>query len=52
MDLKGEYLKYWDHLKIDNLVQKDNFIRFFLDVSTCVESCDEFRQCLAACGMK
>jgi hypothetical protein len=45
--VRQEFIACWDNLKEDNLILYDNFLRFFKDVSSCVESDEDFFQILS-----
>ena len=51
-DVLDEYLRTWDNLKDDDLITAENFAEYFYDISTCVESDEDFTQCLHSCGYK
>lgn len=52
VDCEHEYQYSWDNLKEEDVITQDGFRQFFCDVSTCVESDDDFRQLLKALGYK
>ena len=49
-DVLEEYVKTWDNLKDDDLISEKNFEEYFYDISTCIETDEDFLQCLKACG--
>ena len=51
-DLLEEYSINWDNLKEDNRVTENDFRQFFYDVSSCVQSDDDFTQILKSLGYK
>ena len=48
----NDYLTTWDDLKEDDLITEDNFIKYFNDISTCIESDEDFKQCFYALGLR
>ena len=51
-DLVEEYSINWDNLKEDNRVTENDFRQFFYDISSCVQSDDDFTQILRSLGYK
>lgn len=51
-DVEKEYLVSWDNLKEDNFITEENFLHFFEDISSCVESDEDFLQILHSLGYK
>ena len=51
-DLEEEYAINWDNLKEDNRVTENNFRQFFYDISSCVQSDEDFTQILKSLGYK
>ena len=52
VDANNEYNISWDNLKEDDRIEEDQFREFFLDVSTCVDTDEDFTQILKALGYK
>ena len=50
--IRMEYEKYWDRLKIDDVISEEHFKQFFYDVSSVVENDRDFTQILKALGYK
>ena len=50
--IRMEYEKYWDRLKIDDTISEEHFKQFFYDVSSVVENDRDFTQILKALGYK
>ncbi len=50
--IRIEYEKYWDRLKIDDTISEEHFKQFFYDVSSVVENDRDFTQILKALGYK
>ena len=50
--IRMEYEKYWDRLKIDDIISSEHFKQFFYDVSSVVENDRDFTQILKALGYK
>ena len=50
--IRMEYEKYWDRLKIDDIISEEHFKQFFYDVSSVVENERDFTQILKALGYK
>ena len=50
--IRMEYEKYWDRLKIDDTISEEHFKQFFYDVSSVVENDTDFTQILKALGYK
>ena len=50
--IRMEYEKYWDRLKIDDTISEEQFKQFFYDVSSVVENDRDFTQILKALGYK
>lgn len=50
--IRMEYEKYWDRLKIDDVISEEHFKQFFYDVSSVVETDKDFIQILKALGYK
>ena len=47
-----EYENYWDELKIDDVLNEEQFRQFFYDISSCVQKDDDFTQILKSLGYK
>jgi Ca2+-binding EF-hand superfamily protein len=50
--IRMEYEKYWDRLKIDDTISEEHFKQFFYDISSVVENDRDFTQILKALGYK
>jgi len=50
--IRMEYEKYWDKLKVDDVISEEHFKQFFYDVSSVVENDKDFTQILKALGYK
>ena len=50
--IRMEYEKYWDRLKVDDTISEEHFKQFFYDVSSVVENDRDFTQILKALGYK
>ena len=50
--IRMEYEKYWDRLKIDDTISEEHFKQFFYDVSSVVDNDKDFTQILKALGYK
>ena len=50
--IRMEYEKYWDKLKVDDVISEEHFKQFFYDVSSVVENDRDFTQILKALGYK
>ena len=50
--IRLEYEKYWDKLKIDDTISEEHFKQFFYDVSSVIENDKDFTQILKALGYK
>jgi len=50
--IRMEYEKYWDRLKIDDTISEEHFKQFFYDVSSVVDDDKDFTQILKALGYK
>ena len=50
--IRMEYEKYWDRLKIEDVISEEHFKQFFYDVSSVVENDRDFTQILKALGYK
>ena len=50
--IRMEYEKYWDRLKIDDVISEEHFKQFFYDISSVVENDRDFTQILKALGYK
>ena len=48
----NDYVTTWDNLKEDDLITEENFIKYFNDISTCIESDEDFKQCFYALGLR
>ena len=48
----NDYVTTWDNLKEDDLITEEDFVKYFNDISTCIESDEDFKQCLYALGLK
>lgn len=49
-EVKNEFLTLWDNLKEDNLVTEDNFLKYYIDISSCILDDQDFLRCLNALG--
>lgn len=47
-----EFSYSWDGLKEDDIVTEENFLKFFADVSSVIQTKEVFVECLRSCGMK
>ena len=47
-----EYENYWDELKIDDVLNEEQFRQFFYDISSVVDNDRDFTQILKALGYK
>lgn len=47
-----DYGQSWDNLREDDFITKDNFVKFFEDVSYSIESDEGFSQCMMSLGKK
>ena len=50
--IRMEYGKYWDRLRVDDVISEEHFKQFFYDVSSVVENDKDFTQILKALGYK
>ena len=50
--IRMEYEKYWDRLKIDDTITEEHFKQFFYDVSSVIDNDKDFTQILKALGYK
>ena len=50
--IRMEYEKYWDRLKIDDIISEEHFKQFFYDVSSVIDNDKDFTQILKALGYK
>ena len=50
--IRMEYEKYWDKLKVDDVISEEHFKQFFYDISSVVENDKDFTQILKALGYK
>ena len=50
--IRMEYEKYWDRLKIDDVISEEHFKQFFYDVSSVIDNDKDFTQILKALGYK
>ena len=50
--IRMEYEKYWDKLKIDDTISEEHFKQFFYDVSSVIDNDKDFTQILKALGYK
>ena len=50
--IRMEYEKYWDRLKIDDTISEEHFKQFFYDVSSVIDNDKDFTQILKALGYK
>ena len=50
--IRMEYAKYWDRLRVDDVISEEHFKQFFYDVSSVVENDKDFTQILKALGYK
>jgi len=51
-DLRNEFLVGWDNLKEDDIVKEENFTKFYIDVSSCIETDEDFINCLNSFGFR
>jgi len=51
-EIKNEFTFYWDKLRKDDLISKENFIIFFDDVSFSVKEDEDFLKILSSFGFK
>ena len=51
-ELIKEYENYWDELKIDDVLNEEQFRQFFYDISSAVDNDRDFTQILKALGYK
>jgi hypothetical protein len=49
-DVRNEFLTGWDNLKEDEIVKEENFTKFYIDVSSCIETDEDFIKCLNSFG--
>lgn len=47
----NDYVTTWDNLREDDLITHEDFIKYFNDISTCIENDDDFKQCFYALGL-
>lgn len=49
-EVKNDYVRLWAEHKEDNLISKENFMRFFLDIANSIPDGNDFLQVLRSCG--
>ena len=51
-EILKEYLITWDNFKEDDRVTEDQFRQYWFDISTCVDSDEDFIQIMRSVGYK
>lgn len=49
-EIKKEFIYYWGKEREDDMVSKENFIRYFTDISFSIKENSDFNQVLASFG--
>lgn len=50
-EVRSDYFKLWAEHKEDNLVNKENFVRFFQDIANSIVEEKDFIQAMRSCGL-